>query len=143
VALILLIVAGVFALLLLARVGGARRYLLMERWPALLLAGAALFALARGQIWPGIALGSLAALVWVLWPRISAWRSAAPAQTAEDAGDAEARRALGVGPHATHDEIRAAYRARMAQAHPDRGGAHNEAARLTAARDRLLKKRKP
>jgi hypothetical protein len=28
----------------------------------------------------------------------------------------------------------------MASAHPDRGGAHAQAARLTAARDRLLRR---
>ena len=57
---------------------------------------------------------------------------------APDARDIEARRILGVGPNAAVDEIRAAYRAKMAQAHPDRGGNHADAARLTEARDRLL-----
>jgi curved DNA-binding protein CbpA len=58
----------------------------------------------------------------------------------ENAQDAEARAVLGVGSTATAAEIRAAYRSKMAHAHPDRGGAHADAARLTAARDRLLKK---
>ena len=49
---------------------------------------------------------------------------------------------LGLPRDATPDEIRAAYRMKMASAHPDRGGSHNEAARLTAARDRLLKKKR-
>lgn len=67
-------------------------------------------------------------------------RRAAP-KNAVDPADAEARTTLGVGAQATEAEIRAAYRTKMAQAHPDRGGRHSDAARLTAARDRLLKKR--
>jgi hypothetical protein len=139
-AIALVITAAVFVLLFLLRVGGARRYLLLERWPAVALAAAALFALARGMLWPALALGSLSALAWLLWPRITARASAPRASTAETPEDAEARRLLGVGLNPTHDEIRRAYRTRMAHAHPDKGGAHNEAARLTAARDRLLGK---
>ncbi len=53
--------------------------------------------------------------------------------------EAQARRILGVGEGATADEIQAAYRSQMRDAHPDRGGQAAEAARLNAARDRLLK----
>ncbi|HVK82202.1 MAG TPA: DnaJ domain-containing protein [Verrucomicrobiae bacterium] len=84
----------------------------------------------------------MAGLIWLLWPNPSAPRPAqAPAAPPPDsAADAEARSILGVGARATESDIRAAYRAKMRRAHPDHGGAHNEAARLTAARDRLLKK---
>jgi hypothetical protein len=51
----------------------------------------------------------------------------------------EARALLGLGPTATAEDIRAAHRRRIADAHPDRGGAPDEAARLNAARDLLLK----
>lgn len=138
--LILAALAAVFALLFVARVGGARRRQVMERWPALVLAGAALFAFARGGWMPGVALALAAGAAWELWPRFTT----AGAQTAKtskpDAADADARAILGLGENATASEIRAAYRTKMAQAHPDRGGSHNEAARLTAARDRLLRK---
>lgn len=50
----------------------------------------------------------------------------------------EARALLGVGPADGPEAIRQAYRARMATAHPDRGGAHGDAARLNAARDMAL-----
>ena len=67
---------------------------------------------------------------------------AAPRQRVQaPPGEAEARAILGVGPAATEAEIRQAYREKMARAHPDRGGRHADAARLTAARDFLLKKR--
>ncbi|WP_414731751.1 DnaJ domain-containing protein [Vitreimonas sp.] len=83
----------------------------------------------------------MAGLIWILWPRLSAPRaSKAQASSPPDsAADAEARSILGVSAHATESDIRAAYRAKMRRSHPDQGGAHNEAARLTAARDRLLK----
>jgi hypothetical protein len=135
----LLAVAAVFGLLLLGRIGGAKRTALSPRWPALLFAAAAIFALTRGAIGPALGLACVAVLAWVLGPNLTARpaRQAPPA----DPANAEARRLLGVSPTATESEIRSAYRAKMASAHPDRGGGHAEAARLTAARDRLLKKR--
>lgn len=140
---VLLVITLIFGVLLLTRLGGAHRAVLMRRWPTVLLAVAALFCLMRGLMGPAITLGMLAALGWVLWPQIEQWVEPAPAappqQTPEDLA---ARRLLGVGPNASAEEIRRAYRSKMAQAHPDRGGSHNEAARLTAARDRLLKKKR-
>lgn len=138
----LLALAALFALLFFARLGGARRYELMKRWPTLVLAGAAIFALARGAIWPALAFALAAAVAWELWPRIAERRPHAAKNFADDPADRDARALLGVGPNATPPEIRAAYRAKMARAHPDRGGSHAEAARLTAARDRLLKKKR-
>lgn len=135
----LLILAGLFVVLFAARVGTARRAELLRRWPAVVLAGAAIYALARGALWPGAVLGAAAALAWILWPRLD---RPPPSSAPADPADAEARAVLGVGPDAGEAEIRQAYRARMARAHPDRGGGHAEAARLTAARDRLLKKTK-
>lgn len=137
---LLIAIAIVFALLLVARLGGARRGLLLKRWPALAMAAVALLALLRGAVWPGIAFAALAALAWVLQPRLFA-PAPPPATRPDDPQDREARAILGLSPGAGPTEIRAAYRAKMRQAHPDRGGTHNEAARLAAARDRLLKKR--
>jgi DnaJ domain len=137
---ILLIVTAVFALLFFVRVGGSQRLELLRRWPAVALALAALLAASRGAVWPAIALAAFAALAWTWWPRIAAGlRNEAPKTTAPDPADAEARAILGVGPTATSSEIRSAYRAKMTRAHPDTGGSNAEAARLTAARDRLLR----
>jgi hypothetical protein len=137
---VLLIVTAIFALLFVARLGGSHRAELMKRWPAVAFAGAALLAVSRGAIWPAIAFAALAALAWTWWPAIErSVRKSAPRTAAPDPADAEARAILGVGPTATSSEIRAAYRSKMARAHPDRGGSHAEAARLTAARDRLLR----
>jgi hypothetical protein len=136
----LLIVAAVFALLFFVRVGGARRVALLRRWPAVLFASAAILAASRGAIWPAIALAAIAGLAWTWWPTVThTFSRRAPQGAAPDRGDVEARAVLGVGPTATTSEIRAAYRAKMTRAHPDRGGSNAEAARLTAARDRLLR----
>jgi hypothetical protein len=138
----ILILAALFGALFLARLGAARRAELLRRWPALLLAAASVFALARGAVWPAVALAAGAVAAWVLWPRLSQRarpRDAAASQ--QDKREAEARAILGVGPDAGASEIRQAYRLKMAHAHPDRGGGHPQAARLTAARDLLLKKK--
>lgn len=137
----LLALTALFLLLFVGRVGMARRKEVLRRWPALALAGAA-FALAlRGQIWPAIVCGALAAMVWFVWPSFEQrMRPGQVQQPRDDPEDSAARALLGVTTTATAAEIRAAYRAKIAQAHPDRGGKHAEAARLTAARDRLLKK---
>lgn len=50
----------------------------------------------------------------------------------------EARSILGVGPEATHAEVKAAYTRLMRMAHPDKGGTTGLATQLNAARDRLL-----
>ena len=134
-----LALAALFALLFVVRAGGARRQALLARWPAVLLAGAALFALARGAVAPGAALGLAAALAWEVWPKIAGPRPPPAGSSNTNLEDAEARAILGVSLNATPAEIRAAYRAKMARSHPDRGGSHAEAARLTAARDRLLR----
>jgi DnaJ domain len=133
----LLIVVLLFGLLLLTRLGGARRVELMQRWPALVCAAGALLAAARGAVWPALALAGLTVLAWFVSPTLLA---RAPKHVmAEDPADAAARKLLGVARGASEADIRRAYRAKMASAHPDRGGDPAKAASLTAARDRLLK----
>lgn len=138
---VLLILALVFVLLFVLRLGGAHRYRLIERWPAVVFAIAALLMMSRGAVWPAMGLAALAAAAWVLWPafnkRLKKYDSDAAA-AAEDPEDARARFVLGLHRGASESDIRRAYRAKMAKAHPDRGGSNAEAARLTAARDRLL-----
>ncbi len=100
---------------------------------AALLAGGAL-ALSRGVWITGAAL--IGAALWLtLASRI---RSVPPRP--ERLSDAEARSILGVSADATAQEINAAWRRLMARAHPDQGGTEGLAARLNAARDRLLPK---
>ncbi|MEZ6022172.1 MAG: J domain-containing protein [Hyphomonadaceae bacterium] len=141
---VLLILAGLFLLLFVFRLSAARRAALLRHWPVAVLAGAAIWSLLRGAIWPAFGLGGLAVGLYAFEPALRRWLGPprGVASSTEDPDDAEARTILGVGPAASDAEIRAAYRARMSQAHPDRGGKHAEAARLTAARDRLLKKRR-
>lgn len=63
-----------------------------------------------------------------------------PIVRSEPIGEADARAVLGVGPRATEDEIRKAWKRAMTRAHPDQGGTEGLAARVNAARDRLLRK---
>lgn len=58
----------------------------------------------------------------------------------EALGEAEARSILGLAEGATAEQVNAAWRRLMGRAHPDQGGTEGLAARLNAARDRLLKK---
>lgn len=140
---VLLVLTLIFGVLFFTRLGGVYRAELKRRWPAVAFAAAAFLCLLRGLIGPAITLASFSALTWVMWPQIERWRQPKPASPPQDRPeDFAARTLLGVGANATPDEIRAAYRTKMAQAHPDRGGSHDEAARLTAARDRLLKKKR-
>lgn len=58
----------------------------------------------------------------------------------EELSAAEARSILGVSPDAGEAEIQAAWRRAAARVHPDQGGTQGLAARVNAARDRLLKR---
>ena len=100
---------------------------------AALIAGGAL-ALAKGTWIVGG--GLVGAGLWlVLSSRI---RSVPVRRVGID--DAEARSILGVDGDATPETINAAWRRLMGRAHPDQGGTEGLAARLNAARDRLLRK---
>jgi len=128
-----------FVLLMVARISAIHRRRILARWPALALAAGAILAMWRGGIGPAIVLLVLAVIAWFVSPALL---QREPAQVTPRPAEAEARALLGVGLAATPDEIRAAYRRKIADAHPDRGGSHDQAARLTAARDTLLKGRR-
>jgi len=134
-----LALAGLFLGLTLVRIGGAQRAVLLKRWPAGLLIVAAGLELSRGGVWMAFGLAGAAAIVWLAVPSQAQPKPAGNARQS-DPRENEARLLLGIGPNATATEIRAAFRAKMAQAHPDRGGSNDEAARLIAARDRLLRR---
>ncbi|MNS96335.1 Dna-J like membrane chaperone protein [compost metagenome] len=100
-----------------------------------LFAGAVLAA-SRG-VWLA-AIGLAGAGLWLaVQSRIRTVSPRAPG--AERLSEAEARAILGVSADATAQDIQAAWRRLMARAHPDQGGTEGLAARVNAARDRLLK----
>jgi len=66
------------------------------------------------------------------------WREEAPPPPPEPMDRAAALALLGLREGASEAEIRAAYRQLMRDAHPDRGGSVEKAARLNQARDILL-----
>ena len=101
------------------------------------LFGGAVLAASRG-VWLA-AIGMAGAGLWLAVQ--SRVRTVPPsrAPSAERLSEAEARSILGVSADATPDAIQSAWRRVMARAHPDQGGTEGLAARVNAARDRLLK----
>ena len=100
---------------------------------AALIAGGAL-ALAKGTWIVG---GGLVGTG--LWLVLSSRIRSVPVRR-EAISDAEARSILGLDEDATPEAIQSAWRRLMGRAHPDQGGTEGLAARLNAARDRLLRK---
>jgi uncharacterized membrane protein YfcA len=66
--------------------------------------------------------------------------ASAPPVSGGRMSEGEARSILGVQAGASPEEINSAWRRLMARAHPDQGGTEGLAARVNAARDRLLKR---
>lgn len=136
----LLLGLGAFALLVWAG-RRARPYLARPEWriasgtlSALALIGGGFLAL-RGQYVIGLGLAG-AGLAMALTAR----RGDPPTPKLDNPDLAEAREILGVAANATREEIQAAYGRLIRAVHPDAGGTSGLAARLNAARDRLLKK---
>jgi len=101
---------------------------------AVMLAGGVLLA-ARGALLPAV--GLIGASLWLTLA--SRQRTHGSRQT-EALSDSEARSILGVAADASPEAVNAAWRRLMGRAHPDQGGTEGLAARLNAARDRLLKR---
>lgn len=99
---------------------------------AVMIAGAVLAA-SRGAWLPAAGLAGAG-----LWLTVAS-RQRAPAPRNEAMTEAEARSLLGVPAGASRQDVNAAWKRLMARAHPDQGGTEGLAARLNAARDRLLK----
>jgi hypothetical protein len=126
--------AGILVLLSLSRQPAATSQRLAAAL-ASLLAAAAAFAVALRGLWPAALVLAIVSLVMGgAWAR----RRNRPATTQEMAVR-EARDVLGVPEGASRDEIDAAWRRLMLRAHPDHGGTSGLAARINAARARLLK----
>jgi hypothetical protein len=79
-------------------------------------------------------MGIIAAVIAIIWWQVQVRRQANVLPEAELA----ALEVLGLGPGAGIGDIQAAFRARMAEAHPDAGGSDEAARSVTAARDLLL-----
>lgn len=134
---LVLVGIGVWALVRLGRqTEGPRR----GQWrvaatliSAVLLAGGAL-SLAKGGWILGTALTGAG-----LWLSLSS-RIRQVVSRSPELSDSEARSILGVENDATPEAIQAAWRRLMGRAHPDQGGTEGLAARLNAARDRLIRK---
>lgn len=136
----LLLGIGAFALLVWAG-RRARPYLAKPEWKIAsgTMAGLALIAggllAVTGRLVPGAVLAGLGVVL-----AMTARRGQIPAPLQDDASISEAREILGVAANATKEEIQAAYGRLIRAVHPDAGGTSGLAARLNAARDRLLKK---
>jgi hypothetical protein len=134
---LVLVAIGVWALVRLGRqTEGPRR----GQWrvaatltSAVLLAGGAL-QLSRGGWISGAALAGAG-----LWLTVASRMRAVP-KRAEGLSLPEAASILGVSVDASPDVVNTAWRRLMARAHPDQGGTEGLAARLNAARDRMMRK---
>ena len=105
---------------------------------AALIAGGAL-SLSKGGWLLGVALVGSGLWLTVASRLRTTPRPRAAQPPVQSLSEAEARAILGVGADATPQAIQAAWRRLMARAHPDQGGTEGLAARVNAARDRLLK----
>ena len=74
-------------------------------------------------------------IIWGVW-----MLTRKPGRSAATPDEEAARRLLGVAPDADADAIRAAHRRLAAEVHPDRGGSAEDARRVNAARDLLLRR---
>jgi len=131
------------ALWVLVRLGKQTEKARRGHWriSATLLGGAlfagSVLAMARGSyIWAAALFA--AGLYLVLQSRIRAVPAKQPKPSGPQMSKAEARAILGVNSSATREEIQTAWKRLMARTHPDQGGSEGLAARVNAARDRLL-----
>lgn len=131
------------ALWILVRLGQQTEKARRGHWriAATFLGGAcfagAVLSVARGSYVWGAALLA-AGLYLVVQSRIRASESRSAAVSSARMSKAEAREILGVTPAADRQEIQAAWKRLMTRTHPDQGGSQGLAARVNAARDRLL-----
>jgi hypothetical protein len=129
----LLIVLALFAVAVVGRLGlGVRQLSWSWTWKSWAALGVAAGLLMAGRWGGALVFGALG--LGLARPRIVSIRDQPEAEEAM-----AARAMLGVRREASPSEIRAAYRSKMAAAHPDAGGASADAQALTRARDLLLR----
>jgi uncharacterized membrane protein len=132
----LLVLAIIIAAVLVAvgRAGRTQRLGGIGRVVVTLLAAACAFAVALRGLW----------IVSLILIAVALYFGSVRRPVRQDPADPmpadEACAILGVSRAASRSEVESAYRRLMLRAHPDRGGTVGLAARLNAARDRLLKK---
>jgi DnaJ domain len=139
-----LVLAALGALLFFARRGSVRLPVPNARNATIL--GVSLFALLAlrgGRLPVALGLGLFALGLATFW-RLDAERlrraeePQAPPPRGGRMSLQEAYALLGLAPGASAEEIKRAHRRLMKDAHPDAGGSHARAARLNAAKERLL-----
>ena len=99
-------------------------------------AGAVLCVAKGSYIWAAALF--VAGLYLVLQSRIRTTTPKPAVPVGPQMSKAEARAILGVSENASSADIQAAWKRLMARTHPDQGGSEGLAARVNAARDRLL-----
>ncbi|WP_406851638.1 molecular chaperone DnaJ [Brevundimonas sp. BH3] len=99
-------------------------------------AGAVLSVAKSSYIWAAALF--VAGLYLVLQSRIRTTTPKPAVPVGPQMSKAEARAILGVSENASSADIQAAWKRLMARTHPDQGGSEGLAARVNAARDRLL-----
>lgn len=129
---------AVWALIRLGRQSEGRRRgqwrVAATLFSGVMLAGGALLAF-KGAWLPAVGLIGAG-----LWLTVASRQRTVPSRQADALSDSEARSILGVPVGASPEAINTAWRRLMGRAHPDQGGTEGLAARLNAARDRLLKR---
>ncbi|ADM10582.1 hypothetical protein PB2503_12724 [Parvularcula bermudensis HTCC2503] len=148
--LLMAMIAAVFALPGGRRSGADRR---LSQLIAIVAAGAALAAIGLKPLGVG-ALAVGVVLFGIGWlkdrmtregfqdldeGRAPGARARPPAPRAGELSEGEALSILGLSPGADRGDILAAHRRLIAAAHPDRGGSSYLAAKINAARDRLVR----
>lgn len=113
-----------------------RRSMMTIIW--IVIGAVALFLLVRGLFFPAliVVVGGLVFLRYMFAP-LASFENGRPQKTG-DLSKAEACEILGLGENPSRAQVEAAYKKLIQKVHPDHGGSDWLAARLTAARNRLL-----
>lgn len=141
--LLILLALTAVALWVLVRLGKQTERARRGHWriSATILGGAcfagSVLSVAKGSYIYAAALFA-AGIYLVLQSRIRLVQPRRAPEPATQMSKAEARSILGVSPNAGREDIQAAWKRLMARTHPDQGGSEGLAARVNAARDRLL-----
>jgi hypothetical protein len=144
---VIVLIAAIFTGFLLLRFAGHYRRSAMRHAPVIIVAMAAILFAARGMTLAALMFAVGAVALWFFSnhppPKRARQARSPPPMGSTKMSEAQARAILGVPPGASEADIRSAFRRCMARAHPDQGGSTEEAARISAARDTLLRRPSP